>query len=349
MRTSGRPARTRGQILVMTAVLMGVLLSAVALVVHTGVLYVVRSRLDAAADAAATAAAAAVVASDDAASFSASAQSAAEKMFALNNPAGYWLTDAAMTSASVDVAGDTVVAQVAAQAAAVLPLLRSDTLQVSTHARAMRRPLDLVLVLDTSSGLSAMADAARTAAMALTDRVSPVLDRVSLVHFADTATVDLAIKPDFSRGFSRPGLKTIIAGLTFAGAPDYASALQAASDQLAQVPPANASPVRAVVFITGQAPATDSQRDQAQAQADALGAAGVRIFALGTGGSMQNPAWTDGTTPQALLQCMAHSTDAPAACQSTQRPTGSYCQALTSDLIKPCIYRLAGDIAALSR
>ena len=89
-------------------------------------------------------------------------------------------------------------------------------LDIEAGAQAVRRDLDLALVLDASTSLAPAAQQVRDAALQFLERFDPDTDRVALLHFAYGAVVDAPIRTE-ARGFDRPALRAQLQALRFNG------------------------------------------------------------------------------------------------------------------------------------
>jgi Flp pilus assembly protein TadG len=156
--------RCKGQIVVMTALTMIVLIAAVGLAIDSGLGYIIRAKLNAAVDAAAIAAARDVVLGNDETAHTDAATKAARKFFDANYPLSGFLdsTPALPISIGVTYAGGRATINVSATASRHVNLIRVlnalpvppvppiDLLTVSSSAQVVRKDLDMVLVMDTT-------------------------------------------------------------------------------------------------------------------------------------------------------------------------------------------------------
>lgn len=152
------------------------------------------------------------------------------------------------------------------------------------------RPVDALLVIDTSNSMAELApgggrtklDAARSAATALVDLLDPDADRVAVIAFNRSATVVLPPTADAA------GVRAALARLTVDAGTRIDLGLSAAGDVLATAgrPGARA----AVILLTDGLQSTDGVPEGAVlAQADRLKAAGAWVHAVGLGEAIDQP------------------------------------------------------------
>src|SRR3712207_1307595 len=151
-----RRKRQRGQALPMTALMLLLLVAVVGTALDSGRAYLVRARLSAAVDAAGLAAARAVSRGEDAASREASAVAAATRAFHANYPADYLGSAPMLRTPTLRFEQGRVI--VDASASASLPLgltavMGFTRMDIDASAQALRRDLDLALVMDVSTSL----------------------------------------------------------------------------------------------------------------------------------------------------------------------------------------------------
>jgi Flp pilus assembly protein TadG len=255
-----RTAPQRGQILVMTALLLVVLVGAVGFALDAGIGYLVKARLNSAVDAAGVAAARSVVLGSTQVEQAASARAAATNFFNANYPANYWYSTATLAPPTVTFQQGKVTIDI--RATAVVPVhfmqvMGFDLLNVSSAARVVRKDLDMAFVMDTTDSMVAVAPTVRSAAVSFLGHFSPTTDRVALIHFSDGAVVDVPFKADQSRGFDRATMTTRINALSFNGFTNYSEGFWNARDQLNNhIAAANRSSLRVVVFFSDGSPNT---------------------------------------------------------------------------------------------
>ena len=140
----------------MTALAIGLLVAVVGLVVDTGVTYMVRDKLNAATDAASLAAARAVSQGKNETEQRANAQAAAIRFFNANFPANYMGASARLDPPNVAFNNGMVTISVGAKATMPLSFLGFigvSPLSPAVASQAVRKDLDMAVVLDTSGSL----------------------------------------------------------------------------------------------------------------------------------------------------------------------------------------------------
>lgn len=256
-----RPLRHhRGQILVMTALSLVILVAMVGLALDAGVGYLIRAKLNAAVDAAGVAAARAVVVGSNQAEQGANAQRAAINFFNANYPAGYWFSTPTLDTPVVAFEQGKVTIDISATARVpvhFMQVMDFSFLDVRSQAQVVRKDLDMAFVMDTTDSMLGVAGTVRTAAKTFLDQFSTSTDRVSLIHFAHGAVVDVPFKADQSRGFDRATMKARIDAYAFSGFTNYADGFWNARDQLNnKIAMANRSSLRVIVFFSDGSPNT---------------------------------------------------------------------------------------------
>ncbi|MFN8424307.1 MAG: vWA domain-containing protein [Anaerolineae bacterium] len=163
-------------------------------------------------------------------------------------------------------------------------------ISVSERCRADRKHADVVLVVDTSTSMLAPTrdgvrkiDAARAAIEAFIGHFDPANDRAALVAFDDTAAVTVPLSGDLA------AVTRALAALTHHEHTRLDLGLLAARDALRDAAP-SADRIPAVVLLTdgrpNRVPTPDGggrQEDTVLAAADALKAAGARVYTVGFG------------------------------------------------------------------
>lgn len=254
--------RQSAQVLPMTALLLVLLVAAVGMALDSGRAYLVRARLAAAVDAAGLAAARAVTRGEDEDSRKASAVEAARRAFRANYPDGYLGSTPLLRPPQLSFEQGRVL--VDASGTASLPLgltavMGFTRMDVVASAQAMRRDLDLALVLDVSTSLAPVAQQVRDAAVLFLERFSPDTDRVALVRFAYGAVVDVPIRAG-QRGFDRPAMRRQLAAAQFSGYTNSAEGLWQGHAQLNSVLATQRSSLRVMVFFSDGVPTAFASR-----------------------------------------------------------------------------------------
>ncbi len=258
--STSQPVRNVGQILIMTALMMIVLIGAVGLAVDSGLGYIVKAKLNSAVDAAGIAAARAVVQGNTQSEQEASARAAATNFFNANYPAGYYGSTPTLDSVNLQFDQGKVTIDVVATAVVPVTFIRVlnfDLLTVKAEAQVVRRDLDMVFVMDTTDSMVAVAGQVKSAAVSFLQHFNTTQDRVALVHFAHGAVVDVPFKADQSRGFDRTTMTNRINAYGFAGFTNFSEGFWNARDQLNNhILLANRSSLRVVVFFSDGSPNT---------------------------------------------------------------------------------------------
>jgi Flp pilus assembly protein TadG len=253
-----RHSRQTGSVVVMMALAMAVLVAAVGLVVDTGVTYMVRDKLNAATDAASLAAARAVSQGKDEATQRSNAQAAAVRFFNANYPTNYMGSNATLNAPNVVFKNGMVTITVSAQASMPISFLRligASPLTPAVASQAVRKDLDMAVVLDTSGSLYNQGNNVIASAKTFLNQFNADQDRVALLHFAYGAVVDDPIRP-VTRGFDRTSMIKHINDFDFNGSTASPEGMYWARQQLNSVPTSNnnRSNLRVIVFFSDGAP-----------------------------------------------------------------------------------------------
>lgn len=262
----GRMDRQQGQILILLAISMTVLIGMVGLAIDAGLAYGVKAKLESAVDAATIAGARALAeGADDSARISA-AKSAAKDYFSANFPNPFLgatpevLTDA-MIEATHEASGYW---KISVEGTATLPVTflgftGIPTLTIRASGQSIRRDLDIILVLDTSGSLASPSGTFATLKTAAVNFVTKFNagtngDRVGLVSFAAGGVVDVPIVKDGSRGFSKTQVINAINALNVSGSTASAEGMRLALNEINGVPTVNRSSLRMIVLFSDGAP-----------------------------------------------------------------------------------------------
>ena len=142
----------------------------------------------------------------------------------------------------------------------VLGQLQTD---VSAMGEAIRRDLDVMLVMDTSGSLAPPISPSSTFPTlknaAINDFVNKFSagaggDRVGLVSFASGAVIDVPINKTSTRGFTRATVNSAINNLSAQGATASAEGMRKGFAELEAVPAAVRSSLRVILFFSDGAP-----------------------------------------------------------------------------------------------
>ncbi|MCO5106598.1 MAG: VWA domain-containing protein [Burkholderiaceae bacterium] len=256
------PRRQRGQVLILVGFSLIVLIGAVGLAIDSGRAYGVKARLNAAVDAAAIAGARALATGVDDATRIANAQAAAVRFYNLNYPEGFLgsTRGAPSTTAVHESTGHwrITVSGSADMPTTFIRVLGPAGTGVAAMGEAIRRDLDVMLVMDTSGSLSS-SDLATLKSAAINDFVNKFSagaggDRVGLVSFSSGAVIDAAINKTTTRGFNRTQVNNAINALPRGGATASAEGMRKAVSELDGVPADTRSSLRVVLFFSDGAP-----------------------------------------------------------------------------------------------
>jgi Flp pilus assembly protein TadG len=247
----------KGQVLVIVAIIIIVLMGVAALAIDLGRAYGVKAKLNAAVDVAAISAGRVVGKGED------RVKSQAQEVFSANYPNGLLgsTVSAPETSATHNSDGSwtinvTASAQLPTSFAAVIG--RQD-LDVRASATTTVRTLDMILVLDTSSSLKEPEDTPgllRQAARDFITRFDPESDRIGLVHYASGAITDVPIT--ITKGYNARGIDDVIKELVVDGRTASEDAMRIAKEQLDAIPADSGmrNSLRVIVLFTDGAPNT---------------------------------------------------------------------------------------------
>jgi Flp pilus assembly protein TadG len=244
---------TKGQALVLVALLLLVLLALAGLAIDVGMAYGVKAKLNAAVDVAAIAAGRVVAQGESA------ARTQATNFFNANYPTGVLgsTVSAPETTAVQDPNDRSWTITVSATASVptnFAKLVGFPSFSVHASATSTRRPLDMILVLDSSGSLNSPAGTPallRAAATAFLGNFDNNNDRVGLIHFASGVVSDVPIQS--TQGFNRVSMNTAIAGIGAQGATTSEEALRMARQQLGNIPSTQGT-LRVIVMFTDGAP-----------------------------------------------------------------------------------------------
>lgn len=246
--------KQKGQIAIMTAFTVIVLIAAVGIVIDSGQGYIIKAKLNAAVDAAGIAGARAVAQGDTQSIQTANAMAAAQRFFHANYPDGYLGStpnqndpkhDPRVTvtfgSPGTEDQGKVFI-DVSANAVVPVTFMRVfdyNMISVSALAQVVRKDLDMAFVVDTTDSMASVASQVKVDAKSFLDFFSPTTDRVGLINFAygvdpdpvcqDPEAPVCVNRPDndgvqsdrtfeirkINRGFDRPTMKRHIDNLNY--------------------------------------------------------------------------------------------------------------------------------------
>lgn len=249
-----------GQIFIIVALSLVVLVGALGLAVDSGLGYLVKAKLNAAVDAAAVAGARAVVQGDSEPEQRQHAETAARRFFAANYPAGYLGSSAEIAGIQVDFnsqAPGRIAVKVSARATVAVSFMRVfgfNALDIDASAETIRRDVDMAFVMDTSSSILPVAAEVRRHAATFMNGFSSTTDRMSLIHFSNGAEVDEPIRTGALRGFDKRRIVQQIESLPFQGATNSIEGMWHARDQLNRVTSPHRSSLRVIVLFSDGTP-----------------------------------------------------------------------------------------------
>lgn len=251
--------KIRGQIAILTGIVIVILIGAVGLAIDSGVGYIIKAKLNAAVDAAGIAAARAVVQGNTQAAQIANAQDAARKFFNANYPNGYLRSTPTLNNPTVTFDTGKITIDVSATARVpvnFMGLFGFNLLNVSSAAQTIRKDTDMAFVIDTTGSMYSMRSGVRRASKEFLDQFNVLVDRVSLIHFATGAVVDVPFKADQSRGFNITSMKNAIDSYDFEGLTNYGEGFWQARNQLNSITSGSRSSLRVIVFFSDGSPNT---------------------------------------------------------------------------------------------
>jgi Flp pilus assembly protein TadG len=249
----------RGAALAATGLALIVIVPAIGLGVEGSLLYLVRSRMTQAVDAAALAGARSFNSGATLADQRASVVATATKYFYANFPTGFWgATDLTMTPSvtedNVNHLRTVTVAAVANVPVYFMRVLRpaSNSAQVGVTAAAVRRDVNVMLVLDRSQSMvdSHSIDDLQAAAQDFVDQFSGGRDNVGMLTFGGTTYLAYRPSPNFKS--DSPNVSTLIGRIRGGGYTNTSQALRLAYNELLTLNQPGA--LNAVVLFTDGRP-----------------------------------------------------------------------------------------------
>jgi Mg-chelatase subunit ChlD len=230
-----------------------VLLPAAGLAVDVGMLYLAQSMLSAAVDASVLAGARALSRGADDAAQRSNAEATANTYFRADFPPGYlWSTGLDISSTAATDA--TNLRSITTNASVNVPLIfmrffRVDGTTVRASAKATRRDVNVMIVLDRSGSLANSGACAplKAAAAGFVDKFAETRDNLGLITFATSSRVDYAPAQTF-----KTQVESTINKVVCTGATSSAQALWQGYQQLVALNQAGA--LNAIVFFTDGRP-----------------------------------------------------------------------------------------------
>lgn len=267
--------QSKGQVLVLVALLMVVLLGVAALAIDLGRAYGVKTRLNAAVDAASYEAARALAQGSGETKMRLRAEEVAASYFKANYPEEFMGAPPPVPNVKARRDQNTGKWQVNVSATAQMPTLFAGvmgwrTFGISAASEAVRATLDLVLVMDTSSSMYDVFPLVKERAKEFVGLFDELDDRMGLVAFSTGAYPIVSIcghwpndtqnpgpgKLNCGRGYSQDKLKRAIDELYMGSMTASEEGVKKALDQLKAVRATNKAGRRAIVFFSDGAPNT---------------------------------------------------------------------------------------------
>jgi Flp pilus assembly protein TadG len=251
---AGNRRARRGFVLLTTsAMVLLVLIPAIGLAIDAGMMYLVQSVLSAASDAASLAGARALARGSDDTAQRANAESTANTYFYSNFPSGYFGTTNLAVS-NVAATDSTYMRSITSTASVDLPFiflraLGQDHITLHTSAKATRRDVNIMIVMDRSGSLTVSGSCAplKAAAVSFVDKFAESRDNVGLVTFATSSRVDVALTTTF-----KTPVESTLNSVVCTGATSSAQALWQSYQALAGL--AQTGALNVIVFFTDGRP-----------------------------------------------------------------------------------------------
>jgi Flp pilus assembly protein TadG len=255
---------------IVVVAMSAVVLPLVGLSLDAGILYMVRTKLSAAADAAAVAGARSLSRGVDFNTQKEAARATAQNYFRANFPSGYFLSVNSSVDADVRLSGSNArVVETTATASVPIYFMRilpntPPAITVNVSAMALRRDSNIVLVLDRSKSLadSGSCGVMKSAAAAFVDKFAEQRDYLGLVTFASSSHyMDFPVATNFKT--ASPSMVEIINSVNCAGGTNSAHGLWNAYTALAELNQPGA--LNVIVFFTDGDPTAFPGRFQIKA------------------------------------------------------------------------------------
>lgn len=251
----------RGQVILLVLFSLVVLIGTVGLAIDSGTGYLIKAKLNAAVDSAVIAAARTVSQGSTQAMQRANAIKAAHDFFDANYPAGYMGSTAQLDDPNIVFDGGKVVLDAAARATVPTTFMRVldvGSFQVGANAQAVRKDLDLALVIDTTGSMNTgnVPAQVRANTKLFLTKFNRTLDRIALIQFAYGA-VPLDEFRSVNRGFDIDSMNNHIDDpkFKFEGSTNSSEGMWQARNQLNTViQPGVRSSMRVIVFFSDGAP-----------------------------------------------------------------------------------------------
>ena len=251
--------RQSGQVVLLVVLSLVVLVGTVGLAIDSGIGYLIKAKLNAAVDAAVIAGARTVSQGSTQEEQRGNAVRAAHEFFNANYPASYLGSRAQLADPNIIFDGGQVVLDAAATATVPTTFMRildMSSLSVAATAQALRKDLDMAVVIDTTGSMNTGTVPAqvRSNTKLFLSKFNQTLDRVALIQYAYGAVVRDAFQPT-ARGFDLASMNTHVDAFAFAGSTNSAEGVWHARDQLNRViQTGSRSSLRVIVFFSDGAP-----------------------------------------------------------------------------------------------
>lgn len=328
---SSKYTRQRGSVLITVALSLVVLIAFLGLALDSGAGYLTKAKLSSAVDGAVLAAGGAVARGSSEEEQKANAIDEANAFFRANYPAGTLSTQSSLATPSVVFQPDGSV-DIALSAEAKRPVwfmrvlgFRNQT--VRTSATVTRRPIDMVMVSDSSVSLvsSGNWDMVHKENIKFFEALSQVQDRAALIFFANAAEVAVPFNGD-DRGFDMANIRTQLDwGGSTGGTATYAG-MAAGFDQLTNVI-TSPSPSRFMVVFTDGVANIGLMGDDLVDYADSIRDAGIYVFVIGFGDQVKRP-------ERDYLKRLANTTDSSS--YKSDKLAGQYCDSKDQASLAAC-------------
>jgi Mg-chelatase subunit ChlD len=260
-----RKTRSRGIAIILTTLTLTVTLPLAGLGFDVGTLYLIKSKLQAAADSAALAGARALSQGNNESAQEASALIGAQNFFSGNFPTGYWRTTGASATVSVDSTSTANYRTVTVTASVTAPLyflrvLNQQYSNINVSAQAGRRDVLMMIVLDRSSSMNGViAGTGQTAcalmkidAAAFVNYFAPGRDQLGLVAFGSSVFVYQSTTGFMTADANGNTIQSLIGQLSCNDNTSSAAAIAAAYAELQRVD--NANRMNVIMFMTDGRP-----------------------------------------------------------------------------------------------
>lgn len=253
MRGGRRDGRRGFALITTSAMVLLVLLPAIGLAIDVGMIYLVRSVLSAASDAASLAGARALARGVDDPSQRSNAETTAAIYFRSNFPSGYFSTTNLQLT-NVAATDSTFMRSVTTTASVDLPFiflraLGKDHITLTSTAKATRRDVNVMVVMDRSGSLTVSGACAplKAAAVSFVEKFAEGRDNLGLITFATSSRVDVALTTVF-----KTTVESTLNSVICTGATSSAQALWQSYQALAAL--AQTGALNVIVFFTDGRP-----------------------------------------------------------------------------------------------